>query len=86
MTRTLSLAAMLLAAATVWLMPPPSQAANWPVPVVATERGAIVTPAMGRRDRKCPKGEVYDRERRECVPRAKKETKKETKKEPKKEY
>jgi hypothetical protein len=76
---------MLLAAATVWLMPPPSQAANWPVPAVATERGAMLTQVMGRRERKCPKGEIYDREKKECVPRAKKETKKETKKEYKKE-
>jgi hypothetical protein len=83
MTRTLSLAAVLVAAATVWLMTPPSQAANAPAPVVATERGAIVTPASGRRDRRCPRGEVYDRERERCVPRAKKELKKETKKEPK---
>jgi hypothetical protein len=83
MTRTLSLAALLLAAATVWLMTPPSQAANGPVPVVATERGAMVTPAMGRRERRCPRGEVYDRERGECVPRVKKEIRKEPKKEPK---
>jgi hypothetical protein len=86
MTRTLSLAAVLVAAATVWLMSPPAQAASSPVPALATERGAIVTPAMGRRERKCPRGEVYDRERKECVPRvprAKKELKKEPKKEPK---
>jgi hypothetical protein len=79
MTRTLSLAAVLVAAATVWLMTPPAQAASSPVPALATERGAIVTPAMGRRGRKCPRGEVYDRERKECVPRAKKELKKEPK-------
>jgi hypothetical protein len=79
MTRTLSLAAVLVAAATGWLMTPPAQAASSPVAALATERGAIVTPAMGRRERKCPRGEVYDRERKECVPRAKKELKKEPK-------
>jgi hypothetical protein len=86
MTRTLSVAAMLFAAAALWLMPPPSsQAAGPPAPALATEGGAIATPAMGRRERRCPEGKVYDRERRRCVPRAKKEIKKEIKKETKEE-
>jgi hypothetical protein len=41
---------------------------------------------MGRRERKCPEGKVYDRERRRCVvPRAKKEPRKEPGKETKEE-
>jgi hypothetical protein len=76
---------LIAAAATVWLMTPPSQAANRAVTALAAERGAIVTPAMGRRERKCAEGKVYDRARRECVPRVKRELKKETTKEPKKE-
>jgi hypothetical protein len=85
MTRTLSVAAILVSAATIWLMTPPSsQAAGPPVSALATERGAIVTPAMGRRERRCPEGKVYDRERRRCVvPRAKKEPGKEPRKDTK---
>jgi hypothetical protein len=85
MTRTLSLAVALAAAANLWLITTAPQAATWAGLAVATERGAMPTQVMGRREARCPKGEVYDRAKKECVPRAKRETKKETKKETDKE-
>jgi hypothetical protein len=84
MTRPICLAAMFAVVAGVWAATPTLHAASWPVTALATEYGAIVTQAMGRREGRCPRGKVYDKERGECV-RIKKELKKETTKEPKKE-
>jgi hypothetical protein len=68
MTRSMSLAAMFAVAAGVWAVTPPLHAASWPVTALATEEGTMVTKTMGARDRKCRRGEVYDRELRKCVP------------------
>jgi hypothetical protein len=83
MIRSICLAAMFVVVAGVWAATPPLHAASWPVTALAIEDGAIVMQAMGRREGRCPRGKVYDKEKGECV-RIKRELKKETTKEPKK--
>jgi hypothetical protein len=77
MTRPMSLAAMFVVVAGVWAVTPALHAAGWPVTALAPERGALVTQAMGTREGKCAKGQVYDKELRRCV--AVKEKEKKTK-------
>jgi hypothetical protein len=68
MIRTLSFAATFVVVVGVWPLTTPSHAASAPTPSLTSDSGVFLAGGAGARESRCPKGEVYDRKERKCVP------------------